>query len=125
MEEQEVKSWWERGGWRARWEGHSAPAPTVCLAVARSALAHSHYCYHAGRSPSNLSGVRDAKQLPGLQRLQDSSNPSGRAGFPHPPPPSAQTSTARVSPAARRRPRRLPMAAYSTDQYSAAGAAVA
>lgn len=125
MEEQGVKSWWERGGWRARCEGHSVPAPSVCLATARSTLAQSHYCYLAGRIPSNLSGVRDAKQLPGPQRLQDSSNPSGRAGFPLPPPPAAPSSTARVSPAARRRPRRLPMAAYSADQYSASGAAVA
>lgn len=96
-------------------ERHTGPAPRVGSAIARS-----HYDYRAGRIPSNRRGVRDGtKPLPGLGKLQDSSNPSGQAGFP------PSLSPSRVSPAARRRPRRLPMAAYSADRHGASGKAEA
>ena len=92
----------------------------VCLPIPLSAPALSHYYYPANRIPNYLRGMRNrTKQLPGLIGLQASFTQSGQVGFP------PTLSAARVSPATRRRPRRLPMAAYSADQHSAPRPAVA
>lgn len=107
-------------GWRARLRASHRASPQGRLSLARSALACSHCDYRAGRIPSSRRGVRDGtKPLPGLGRLQDSAHPRGQAGFP------PSLSPSRVSPAARRRPRRLPMAAYSADRHGASGKAEA
>ena len=100
--------------------GSLLSSPHVCLPAARSAPALSHYYYPVIRIPNYLRGMRNrTEQLPGLTGLQASFTQSGQVGF------SPTLSAARVSPATRRRPRRLPMAAYSADQHSAPKPAVA
>ena len=75
---------------------------------ARPLRAQPSLCGHWGGIPSHL-GLRDATEQP--------PDPAGRRT---PRPPTAP-SPARVSPATWRRPRRLPMAAYSADPTAPPG----
>lgn len=111
----------EAAGWmQSLMRGSLLSSPHVWLPIARSAPALSHYYYPVSRIPTYLRGMRNrTKQLPGLTGLQASFTQSGHVGFP------PTLSAARISPATRRRPRRLPMAAYSADQHSAPRPAVA